>query len=127
MDIKEYDPIWSHEMSLKVNGSGQIIHAYVNGKYIGNKWFNSLTIFNISSFNCEFKWLFILIWLKLGSEWAKYGVSNSVFEQKVQLNPGRNQIALLSVTVGLAVSLIFLFYKFFIWIEVWFLMSLCLI
>ena len=37
VDIKEYDPIWSHEMSLKVNGSGQIIHAYVNGKYIGNK------------------------------------------------------------------------------------------
>ena len=37
VDIKEYDPIWSHEMSLKVNGSGQIIHAYVNGNYIGNK------------------------------------------------------------------------------------------
>ncbi|XP_075673897.1 beta-galactosidase 7-like isoform X1 [Castanea sativa] len=71
VDIKEDDPIWSHDMSLKVNGSGQIIHAYVNGKYTG-------------------------------SEWAKYGVSNSVFEQKVQLNPGRNQIALLSVTVGLA-------------------------
>lgn len=113
MDIKEYDPIWSHEMSLKVNGSGQIIHAYVNGKYIGNKWFNSLTIFNISSFNWEFKWLFILILLKLGSEWAKYGVSNSVFEQKVQLNPGRNQIALLSVTVGLAVSLVFFIFKIF--------------
>ncbi|KAK9275963.1 hypothetical protein L1049_023238 [Liquidambar formosana] len=70
VDVKDNDPIWSDDMTLRVNGSGHILHAYVNGKY-------------------------------LGSQWATYGVFNYVFEKKVKLNPGKNIIALLSVTVGL--------------------------
>ncbi|WCJ28381.1 Beta-galactosidase [Euphorbia peplus] len=36
--IKKDDPIWSDDMTLRVNGSGHILHAYVNGKYIGTQW-----------------------------------------------------------------------------------------
>ncbi|KAJ9183728.1 hypothetical protein P3X46_007540 [Hevea brasiliensis] len=36
--LKKDDPIWSRDMSLRVNGSGQILHAYVNGKYLGSQW-----------------------------------------------------------------------------------------
>ncbi|XP_065849772.1 beta-galactosidase 15-like [Euphorbia lathyris] len=36
--IKKSDPIWSKDMTLRVNGSGHILHAYVNGKYIGSQW-----------------------------------------------------------------------------------------
>ncbi|GFY98543.1 beta-galactosidase 15 [Actinidia rufa] len=70
VNIKDDDPIWSDDMSIRVNGTGQILHAYVNGEYIG-------------------------------SEWATYGVYNYVFEKKVKLNRGKNQITLLSATVGL--------------------------
>ncbi|KAI3410865.1 Beta-galactosidase [Psidium guajava] len=68
--LKDDDPIWSDNMTLRVNCTGQILHAYVNGKH-------------------------------LGSQWAKYGVFNYVFEQDVKLNPGKNLIALLSATIGL--------------------------
>ncbi|CAK9159233.1 unnamed protein product [Ilex paraguariensis] len=70
LNLDKNDPIWSDDMSIRVNGSGHILHAYVNGEY-------------------------------LGSQWAKYGIFNYVFENKVKLNPGRNQITLLSATVGL--------------------------
>lgn len=35
VDLKKKDIIWSHNMSLRVNGSGHVLHAYINGKYIG--------------------------------------------------------------------------------------------
>ncbi|XP_048334543.2 beta-galactosidase 15 isoform X1 [Ziziphus jujuba] len=69
LELKEDDPIWSDNMTIRVNATGQVLHAYVNGKY-------------------------------LGSQWAKYGVANYVYEQSVKLNPGNNLISLLSATVG---------------------------
>ncbi|KAJ8767433.1 hypothetical protein K2173_017477 [Erythroxylum novogranatense] len=36
----------------------------------------------------------------IDSEWATYGVFNFVWEKKIKLNPGKNSLALLSVTVG---------------------------
>ncbi|KAF8397786.1 hypothetical protein HHK36_016709 [Tetracentron sinense] len=52
------------EMTLKVNTTGPVLHAYVNGKYLD-------------------------------------GISSFVFEKEAKMKPGRNQITLLSVTVGL--------------------------
>ncbi|KAG5546987.1 hypothetical protein RHGRI_012874 [Rhododendron griersonianum] len=69
VNIKENDPLWSDDMSIRVNGTGHVLHAYVNGEYIG-------------------------------SHWATYGIFNYVFEKKVKLHPGKNQITLLSATVG---------------------------
>ncbi|XP_022888073.1 beta-galactosidase 15-like [Olea europaea var. sylvestris] len=63
------DPIWTDDMSIRVNATGHILHVYINGEY-------------------------------LGSQWATYGVTNYVFEKKVKLNPGMNQITLLSATIG---------------------------
>ncbi|KAI3443528.1 hypothetical protein Pfo_000193 [Paulownia fortunei] len=70
VNLDKNDPIWSRNMSLRVNGTGHILHAYVNGKYIG-------------------------------SQWATYGIFHYVFEKNVKLKPGKNQITLLSATVGL--------------------------
>ncbi|KAF2287092.1 hypothetical protein GH714_038117 [Hevea brasiliensis] len=36
--LKKDDSIWSRDMSLRVNGSGQILRAYVNGKYLDSQW-----------------------------------------------------------------------------------------
>ncbi|KAL9165755.1 hypothetical protein ABFS82_06G191200 [Erythranthe guttata] len=69
LDLDENDPIWSKNMSIRVNATGQIVHAYINGEY-------------------------------LGSEWATYGIYNYVFEKEIKLKPGKNQIALLSATLG---------------------------
>ncbi|KAJ4838845.1 Beta-galactosidase 15 [Turnera subulata] len=38
VNLKEDDLVWSNNMSLRVNGTGQILHAYVNGKHIGSQW-----------------------------------------------------------------------------------------
>ncbi|KAL5850777.1 hypothetical protein ACOSQ4_008790 [Xanthoceras sorbifolium] len=38
VSLKEDDPIWSDNMSLLVNGSGHVLHAYVNGEYFGSDW-----------------------------------------------------------------------------------------
>ena len=35
VNLKDDDPIWSDDMSIRVNGTGQILHAYVNGEYMG--------------------------------------------------------------------------------------------
>ncbi|KAH6828560.1 beta-galactosidase 7 [Perilla frutescens var. hirtella] len=67
------DFIWSRNMSIRVNGTGHVLHAYVNGKYIGSKW---------------------------GGNDDATGAS-SIYENKVKLKLGRNQITLLSATVGL--------------------------
>ncbi|XP_052180489.1 beta-galactosidase 15-like [Diospyros lotus] len=69
VSIKEDDPIWSHNLSVRVNGTGHVLHAFVNSELVGSRW-------------------------------DTYGVFNSVFEEKVKLKPGKNQITLLSATVG---------------------------
>ncbi|CAA2955433.1 beta-galactosidase 15-like [Olea europaea subsp. europaea] len=69
VNLDKDDPIWTDDMSIRVNGTGHILHAYVNSDY-------------------------------LDSQWATYGVTNYVFEKKVKLNPGTNQITLLSATIG---------------------------
>ncbi|KAF9688768.1 hypothetical protein SADUNF_Sadunf01G0022500 [Salix dunnii] len=71
VNLKEDDPIWGNNMTLRITGSGQILHVFVNGEF-------------------------------LGSQWAKYGVFDYVFEQQVKLNKGKNIITLLSATVGFA-------------------------
>ncbi|WOL07224.1 beta-galactosidase 1-like [Canna indica] len=60
------------EFILSVNTTGHILHAFVNGKLIAK---------------CT------------GYEYSRNG--NFVFERKVQFRPGKNQILLLSATVGL--------------------------
>ncbi|KAH9804748.1 Beta-galactosidase 7 [Citrus sinensis] len=71
-DLKDDDPILSgsSNMTLRINSSGQVLHAYVNGNYVD-------------------------------SQWTKYGASNDLFERPVKLTRGKNQISLLSATVGL--------------------------
>ncbi|XP_042047880.1 beta-galactosidase 15-like [Salvia splendens] len=70
VDLKN-DIVYSHNMSLRVNGTGNVLHVYINGKYVGSKWGN-------------------------------YDTTNgNVYETKVKLKKGRNQISLLSATVGL--------------------------
>ncbi|XP_011000544.1 PREDICTED: beta-galactosidase 15-like [Populus euphratica] len=71
VSLKEDDPIWGDNMTLRITGSGQVLHVFVNGEFIG-------------------------------SQWAKYGVFDYVFEQKIKLNKGKNTITLLSATVGFA-------------------------
>ncbi|XP_033132309.1 beta-galactosidase 15-like [Brassica rapa] len=58
-------------MSLRVNSTAHVLHAFVNGKHIGNQH-------------------------------AEDGKFNYVFEKDVKFKSGRNVIALLSITVGLA-------------------------
>lgn len=40
VDLKKDDLIWSgaDNLTLRVNATGQILHAYVNGKYLGSQW-----------------------------------------------------------------------------------------
>lgn len=92
-------------MTLRVNGSGHILHAYVNGQYLGKKlrivsvfFFWSLVSLTIDFYEKYY----------VGSQWATYGIFNYVFEKQVKLNPGRNHISLLSATIGLQVY-IFIF------------------
>ncbi|XP_043690636.1 beta-galactosidase 15 [Telopea speciosissima] len=70
VNIDKQDPIFGLDTTLKVNTTGHVLHAFVNGKHVG-------------------------------SQWAKIGGSNFVFEQKVKVNSGKNLIVLLSATVGL--------------------------
>ncbi|KAL7224940.1 hypothetical protein ACSBR1_026261 [Camellia fascicularis] len=70
LHIKKDDPIHSHNISIRVNGTGQVLHAYINGEYIG-------------------------------SEWATYGIFHYFFEKNIKLKQGKNQITLLSATIGL--------------------------
>ncbi|KAM7517559.1 hypothetical protein LguiB_016521 [Lonicera macranthoides] len=70
LNLDKSDPVFTDNMTIRVNGSGHVLHAYVNGKLVG-------------------------------SEWATYGIFNYVFEKKVKLKPGKNQISLLSAAVGL--------------------------
>ncbi|KAI9178391.1 hypothetical protein LWI28_025898 [Acer negundo] len=38
MNLKKDDPLLSDDMTLRVNGSGHVLHAYVNGEYLGSEW-----------------------------------------------------------------------------------------
>ncbi|XP_021902005.1 beta-galactosidase 7 isoform X2 [Carica papaya] len=38
VNLGKDDAMWSNNMTLRVHGSGQILHSYVNGKYIGSQW-----------------------------------------------------------------------------------------
>ncbi|GKV24703.1 hypothetical protein SLEP1_g34286 [Rubroshorea leprosula] len=39
LNLDEKDPIFTGEnMTLRVNATGHVLHAYVNGKYLGSKW-----------------------------------------------------------------------------------------
>ncbi|KAI6682076.1 hypothetical protein NL676_035957 [Syzygium grande] len=38
VNLKDDDPIWSDNMTLRVNCTGQILHAFVNGQSIGSQW-----------------------------------------------------------------------------------------
>jgi hypothetical protein len=53
----------------------------------------------------SFNFVIILI---LGTQYAEYGKYSFDFERKIKLKLGMNDISLLGVTVGLAVSLIFM-------------------
>lgn len=35
VNLDKDDPIWSKDLSLRVNGTGHILHAYVNGEFVG--------------------------------------------------------------------------------------------
>ncbi|KAI3775622.1 hypothetical protein L1987_50203 [Smallanthus sonchifolius] len=56
--IVEHDPIWSDDMRLRVNCTGQVLHAYVNGDYlveiIGRKG-NQRVIKDLSSHKWSYK------------------------------------------------------------------------
>ncbi|KAI4379584.1 hypothetical protein MLD38_005862 [Melastoma candidum] len=45
VDLPEDDPVWSDNMTLQVNGSGHVLHGYVNGDYIGSE-FAEYGVFN---------------------------------------------------------------------------------
>ncbi|KAJ4885015.1 beta-galactosidase 15 [Raphanus sativus] len=69
--FRKRDPFLGKTMSLRVNSTAHVLHAFVNGKYIGNQH-------------------------------AEDGKFHYVFEKDVKFKSGRNVIALLSITVGLA-------------------------
>nr|VDC99537.1 unnamed protein product [Brassica rapa] len=69
--FKKRDPFVGKTMSLRINSTAHVLHAFVNGKNIGNQH-------------------------------AENGKFNYVFEKDVKFKSGRNVIALLSITVGLA-------------------------
>lgn len=33
--LKHDDPIWSENMSLRINGNGHVIHTFINGEHAG--------------------------------------------------------------------------------------------
>uniref|UniRef100_M4CGN7 beta-galactosidase n=1 Tax=Brassica campestris TaxID=3711 RepID=M4CGN7_BRACM len=71
--FKKRDPFLGKNMSLRVNSTAHVLHAFVNGKHIGNQH-------------------------------VENGKFNYVFEKDVKFKSGRNVIALLSITVGLAAT-----------------------
>ncbi|RDX58412.1 hypothetical protein CR513_62274, partial [Mucuna pruriens] len=38
LQLKHDDPVWSENMTLRINGSGHAIHVFVNGEHIGSHW-----------------------------------------------------------------------------------------
>ncbi|KAL6336873.1 hypothetical protein AAG906_036187 [Vitis piasezkii] len=70
VDISNDDPIWGKDLTLSVNTSGHILHAFVNGEHIGYQY-------------------------------ALLGQFEFQFRRSITLQLGKNEITLLSVTVGL--------------------------
>lgn len=85
-------------MSLRINGTGHVIHAFVNGEHIGN-----IILYLICSSSFSILFFNYILVMVLGSHWATYGVRSYEFETKIKLMQGKNIISLLSVTVGLQV------------------------
>nr|GMC52008.1 beta-galactosidase 15-like [Ipomoea batatas] len=38
VNLDKDDPIWSKDMSIRINNTGHPLHLYVNGDFIGSKW-----------------------------------------------------------------------------------------
>ncbi|RDY03088.1 hypothetical protein CR513_13361, partial [Mucuna pruriens] len=38
LDLGQNDPVWSDDMSLRINGTGHVIHAFINREHIGSHW-----------------------------------------------------------------------------------------
>ncbi|KAF6159860.1 hypothetical protein GIB67_032944 [Kingdonia uniflora] len=72
VDLEENDPIVNQDLSLRVNTTG---HGHVLYAYVNGK--------------------------HVGSQLAKYGSYNFVFEHNITLNIGSNQVSLISATIGL--------------------------
>ncbi|KAG9445675.1 hypothetical protein H6P81_011803 [Aristolochia fimbriata] len=72
LQIQKSDPIFNKEVTLRVNCSGHVLHAFWNGKFVGTQ------------------------------HGPAYGQFNFVFEAPVQITQETNQLTLLSATVGLA-------------------------
>ncbi|KAJ9695245.1 hypothetical protein PVL29_010635 [Vitis rotundifolia] len=70
VDISNDDPIWGKDLTLSVNTSGHILHAFVNGEHIGYQY-------------------------------ALLGQFEFQFRRSITLQLGKNDITLLSATVGL--------------------------
>ncbi|KAH0917998.1 hypothetical protein HID58_025658, partial [Brassica napus] len=77
----DQNPFVNKTMSLCVNSTAHVLHAFVNGKNIGNQH-------------------------------VENGKFNYVFEKDVKFKSGRNVIALLSITVGLAVTILYPYKSF---------------
>ncbi|TYG96446.1 hypothetical protein ES288_A11G351300v1 [Gossypium darwinii] len=71
IDVAKDDPMLNGTVTLRVNDSGHVLHAFFNGEYIGSQW------------------------SKYGDSNVTY-----VFERNIKLSPGKNLISLLSVTLG---------------------------
>ncbi|XP_058109027.1 beta-galactosidase 15-like [Magnolia sinica] len=69
--MSKSDPIYSKHMTLRVNTTGHVLHAFFNGKHVG-------------------------------SQFGKNGNYRFVLEAPVTVKPKKNDITLLSATVGLA-------------------------
>ncbi|GMI76135.1 beta-galactosidase 15 [Hibiscus trionum] len=70
VELTKDDLMLNGTVTLRVADTGHVLHAFVNGKYIGSQW------------------------AKYGNHVAY------VFEKSIKLLPGKNLISLLSVTVG---------------------------
>lgn len=106
VDISNDDPIWGKDLSLSVNTSGHILHAFVNGEHIGNFGYgygfvvsSEIDYYPLlhasSSLHCA---------LISGYQYALLGQFEFQFRRSITLQLGKNEITLLSVTVGLTVS-----------------------
>ncbi|TYJ02340.1 hypothetical protein E1A91_A13G221400v1 [Gossypium mustelinum] len=71
VDVAKDDPMLNGIVTLRVNDTGHVLHAFFNGEYIGSQW------------------------SKYGNNNVTY-----VFERNIKLSPEKNLISLLSVTVG---------------------------
>ncbi|VFQ63388.1 unnamed protein product [Cuscuta campestris] len=71
VQLSDKDPIWSDDMSLRINHTGHVVHLYVNGEYVDSNW----TTYGIHASSFE--------------------------TDKIKFKRGSNQISILSSTVGL--------------------------